>query len=427
MDESAYKLIEDKLRECQARYKSIIDAVTDYVFTVYFENNQVNQTVHSQTCEAVTGYEPADFILEPYLWIKMVVTEDHHLIYRQINDIKQNIQVQPIEHRIKRKDGEIRWVRATCVPAYDDKGTLMFYTGLIKDITDRKMAEISLQQLNEELEYRVRLRTDELAHANEHLVTEVNERKITEERLKIAYNELKATQEQLVQAEKMQLVGRLSSGVAHEVKNPLAIIIQGADFLSKNIASDNEQIQMTLKCIKEAVRRADMIIKGLLDFSSISAINYKPEDINAIITGSLNLVKTEIEKNGIEVIAQLQEGLPLINVDKNKMQQVFINLFLNAVQAMPDGGKLGVASFIEGTSAGNTAVIIKINDEGEGISEEVRQKIFEPFVTTKRRQGGTGIGLFIVRNIIKMHGADITIANRSACRGTEVVMRLNSN
>ncbi len=256
---------------------------------------------------------------------------------------------------------------------------------------------------------------------------DVTDRKRAEVKLQNAYTELKETQTQLIQAEKMNVVGRLASGVAHEVKNPLAIILQGVDYLSKNITSDDENLHSILTYMEEAVKRADGIIRGLLDFSSVSALEMKPENLNEVVEGALSLIKHEFAKSHISVTRELGDSVPEVEIDKNRVEQIFINIFMNAIHAMPEGGELTVRTYsrkkerkIAGQKTTETpfydieqqVVFAEVEDTGSGVPEDMLDKIFDPFFTTRRGRGGTGLGLSIVKNIIQMHNGTIELENR---------------
>ena len=249
--------------------------------------------------------------------------------------------------------------------------------------------------------------------------------------------ELRKTQAQLIQAEKMEIVGRLSSGIAHEVKNPLAIILQGLEYLSRKIPSQQEDLVATLKYMAEAVSRADNIIKDLLDFAGVSLVEKQPQEIIPIVEKCLVLMKHSLDKLHIELIKDFENGLPRVKVDKNKIEQVFLNLFENAAQAMAKGGKLKVKVSEESVSEndegagkrkedifhpGEEIIKIEIVDTGPGIPENLLDKVFDPFFTTKRNMGGTGLGLSIVRSIMEMHRGRIKIANKQNEAGVKATV-----
>ncbi|HOW43242.1 MAG TPA: ATP-binding protein [Candidatus Omnitrophota bacterium] len=296
----------------------------------------------------------------------------------------------------------------------------------IRYAIERKRIEDDLRRVRDELELRVSERTAELIDANEQLTREIEERRKAESDLMAAYAEVKDTQAQLVYSEKMEVVGRLASGVAHEVKNPLAIILQGIEYLYRTVRSDNENVASTLNYMSEAVVRADSIIKGLLDFSRVSEIQFGRHNLHQLIENSLLLMKHEFSKFHIGVVKEFWHEQLFVNVDRIKIEQVIMNLVMNSVDAMASGGILTLRTNVREFSKvppedvdpaadfalKDTVVVLEIEDTGSGIPPEMIDKIFFPFVTTKQGKGGTGLGLPIVKNIMDMHNASIVVKNR---------------
>jgi PAS domain S-box-containing protein len=140
------KLAEEALLESEERYRRLTEAMTDYIYTVKTEEGRPVETVHGPACLRITGYTPDDFKVNPYLWIDMVHEEDRRAVEQQAADILSGAKVEPVEHRIIRKDGVMCWVRNSPVPYYDSQGKLLYYDGLLQDITERKLAELVLQE-----------------------------------------------------------------------------------------------------------------------------------------------------------------------------------------------------------------------------------------------------------------------------------------
>ncbi|MFA5101246.1 MAG: ATP-binding protein [Candidatus Omnitrophota bacterium] len=263
---------------------------------------------------------------------------------------------------------------------------------------ERHRIEEALRRATSELEQRVKERTAELTYSNKELKKEIEERT--------------QAQSQLVQAAKMEVVGRLASGVAHEVRNPLAIILQAKEYLEGIVDTKDKNISSTLRSMSKALERADAIINGLLDFSRLSQLEMKPADINEVIESSVLLVKHEFDRFHIQLVKELAPDLPRIMVDKNKIEQVFVNLLMNSIDAMQDSGTLHIETSAVTTATG-PAVCIRIHDSGSGIPQEILNKIWDPFFTTKRFKNGTGLGLSIVKSIVEMHKGSIEIKNRA--------------
>ena len=245
--------------------------------------------------------------------------------------------------------------------------------------------------------------------------------KKTEEALHLAYDRLKDVQDQLIQAAKMEVVGSLATGVAHEVKNPLAVMLQGVDYLSKKIKPKDERGHAALLHMRLAVKKADIIIKGLLDFALVSKLDFTSGNINNVIDASLVLINYELDNHHIKVKRDFENNIPEVKIDKNKIEQVFINIFLNAVNHMQKGGELTIKTY-SNTAAKKKKVFVEIEDTGTGIPEKVLSKVFDPFFTTRRGAGGTGLGLTIAKSIIDMHKASVIISNKNGGHGAKVVL-----
>jgi PAS domain S-box-containing protein len=143
------KHLQDALRESEERYRRIIATVTDYVFTVRVEDGKAVETIHGPACEAVTGYTSEEFSSDPFLWLSMVIEEDRDAVREQASNVLSSESFEPVEHRIWRKDGQVRWVNNTPVPFHDETGKLRSYDGLIRDITNRKRVEEALRESEE--------------------------------------------------------------------------------------------------------------------------------------------------------------------------------------------------------------------------------------------------------------------------------------
>ena len=242
---------------------------------------------------------------------------------------------------------------------------------------------------------------------------DITERKNMEDSLRKAYNTLKATQAQLIQTEKMEVVGNLTTGIAHEIRNPLAIVQQSMDYLKKKIRKKDKDILFALSSAENATKRATEIVSSLLAFSRTPSKEITPESPNTVVKNSLILVRHAAERNHVKVITRLGKTIPKVRIDKIRMEQVLINLFMNAIQAMNKGGRLEVTTRSGKDQARQRCVYIVVEDTGPGIPSGVINKIFDPFFTTKKVGEGTGLGLYVVDNIIKAHGANLMIENRT--------------
>ena len=229
----------------------------------------------------------------------------------------------------------------------------------------------------------------------------------------------------LADREKSDIIAQLAAGVAHEVKNPLTILLQGTDYLKTNGKLKNTDDIEVVNLMANAIDRADRIIKGLLELSRPDTLNVRPEDIHTIIDTSLLLVKNQFDRRSIVVQKQFSRSIPKVDMDRGKIEQVFINLFSNAIDAMGEAGELIVRTKLSQirkdseSAKEQKGLVVEIEDTGPGVSEGLLTKIFTPFVTSKRAKGGSGLGLPIVRNIMEMHKGWVQIENVKG-RGAKV-------
>jgi signal transduction histidine kinase/DNA-binding response OmpR family regulator len=256
--------------------------------------------------------------------------------------------------------------------------------------------------------------------------------------LEHANRELKQTQAMLIQAEKMAAVGQLASGIAHEVKNPLNILLQCVNYLEPELQKQGGQPAEILQAMREAVVTADRIIRGLLDFSKPAPLELKPAPIGRVIDASVLLVQNQIASKRIQLAKDIPGTLPLVLLDENQMKQVFINILMNALQAMGEGGRLTVRSYVKKLTApgrgvgertgdvfriGDTALVCEVQDTGSGIPRELLSRVFNPFFTTKPPGEGVGLGLSITSAIVHAHHGVIDIESE-VDRGTTVIIML---
>jgi len=215
---------------------------------------------------------------------------------------------------------------------------------------------------------------------------------------------------QLSQSDKLSSIGLLAAGVAHEVNTPLAVISSYAQMLSKQLHTDPQKNALLEKITRQTFRASE-IVNNLLNFSRTSGTEFRDVDLNKVITDTLALLEHQFKTTKIRVQDELGERLPQIQGNTGRLQQVFLNLFLNAKDAMPNGGTLRIA-----TSNGE-GVNVVISDSGTGIAQEYIQRIYDPFFTTKTspREGqsrGTGLGLSVTYGIIQEHAGKIRVESR---------------
>jgi PAS domain S-box-containing protein len=382
---AAHQELEDRvaqrtaqLAESEDRYRRITETITDYVVRVQVIGGVAISTRHGPGCVAVTGYTAKDFAEDAGLWLRLVAPEDRSLAREQIADVEANRRMRPVEHRILRKDGSLRWVRSTPVPQYSPAGTLLGYDGLIQDITERR-----------------------------------------------------ALEEQLVQAQKMESIGRLAGGVAHDFNNLLTAIMGNAELALLDLGPEHPARESIAEVVK-AAEGAARLTSQLLAFARKQIIEPASLDLSDVVAGSLEMLRRLLGED-IEISAVLDSGLGTIEADPGQIQQLLVNLIVNARDAMPEGGSLVIETANEmvaaeyATSHPDVApgpyVRLSVTDTGTGMTTETMSHLFEPFFTTKGPGKGTGLGLATCHGIVMQNGGHIWVHSELG-QGTTVTTLL---
>jgi two-component system NtrC family sensor kinase len=230
---------------------------------------------------------------------------------------------------------------------------------------------------------------------------------------------LRTIQAQLMQSAKLASLGRLASGVAHEINGPLNGILTLSHLLMRRL-KDNPELQKELELITRETTRASSVVRGLLDFARESKPQKRPCPINELILHTLSLVEGQAVFQNIRIIRNLGSQLPILLLDANQVQQVFMNILLNAADAMPQGGSLTITS---NYVPGDANLQVKFTDTGCGIPEENLNQIFDPFFTTKADKKGTGLGLAVSYGIVDRHRGRIEVQSELG-RGTTFTLHL---
>ncbi len=331
---------QEELRASEVRFRRITESVTDYVFAVRLADGQATSIEHGPGCEAVTGYTPAEFAADPHLWLDMILgPDDRDAAIAQATSLVAGEPCPPLEHRIGRKDGAVRWVRRTLVPQYDAGGTLVAYDGLISDITERHML-----------------------------------------------------QEQLRQAQKMEAIGKLAGGIAHDFNNLLTAIHGYASLLGEQLPDDEGHLQVEqVEQIVGAAERAAALTGQLLAFSRRQVLQPRVLDPARIAKDVTPMLRRLLGEH-IELVAGARSA-GCVKVDPSQLEQVVINLAVNARDAMPDGGRLTIETADVDLGEGDVAsqddvapgayVALTVSDTGCGMDEATQVRAFEPFFTTK--------------------------------------------
>lgn len=393
-DISDLKRTQDKLTEEHRLLSTILKNVPDRIFVKDREGRYIaSNRLHMK----FLGASDERDIIGTTLFDHAPGAKAEKYHQEDMNIIRSGEGVINSEERRDRPDGRAVWYLTSKVPLIDERGNCVGLVGISRDITIQKE---------------------------------------NEEKLRNTIEVLNETQLQLIEAEKLKTVGRLAAGVAHEVKNPLNVVSLGAEYLKSSISEPPELVELVDDML-QAVKKADSVIFQLLDYSSPHEVTADPKNINTIIREVLSLLRHNFNEAHIRVETDLAADLPLVSVDSQKLDQVFINLFLNAIAAMECRGTLTVRSYaqtMKQTGAnvssemaslfriGDKIVTIELEDTGHGIADEAADKLFDPFYSTKSTGQGTGLGLSVTRSIVDMHRGMITLENRKDQSGARATL-----
>jgi PAS domain S-box-containing protein len=291
-------------------------------------------------------------------------------------------------YRIVRPDGEIRWLYDFTVMARDESGRITHYEGYVLDITEAKRAEEELAKHRDNLQELVRERTAEL----------------------------EKSQERLRRSDRLAAIGTLGAGIAHEIDNPLKAILLDAQIALRFLDQPSVSEQ-SLKQICDQTKACTKAVKSLLQFAREETTKKWPTDINGIILRAQEMVQKDAEQQGISINLSLAPDLPLLRINPAGIQQVFVNLIKNAIQACTVKGRISIK-----TLATPEKLQAVISDDGCGMTEAERQRAFDPFYTS-RPDIRAGLGLSIAHGIVTDHGGNISIASEPG-EGTTITVCL---
>jgi len=374
--------IERELRKANSFLNNIIQSSVDGIVVV---DTKGNVLVFNEGAERILGYEAAEVVGHSEVLLKFY---DLDLAREMMRRMRSSEYGPP---------GKVKATRISFTSKSGEEVPVNFSAAIIKE-GNREIGSVGIFS---DLREHERMR-QELADLREH------------ERMR---RELERTQRQLVQAEKIASMGRLAAGVAHEINNPLAGVLIYADILMKEI-KHNEHWRQDLEEIINQTLRCKQIVSRLLEFSRQSLEERVVFDVNEVIGHCVELLGRQALFHNIEIIQDLDSGLPQILGNPGELEQVFTNLMINAADAMDGRGKLTISSRSD-LKAGQ--VILKFTDTGPGIFPAIKEKIFEPFFTTKPVGVGTGLGLSVVYGVVQRHGGTIEVESPSDGGATFII------
>lgn len=376
------KKVENALRYSEEKYKMLIENLKDVVVRLSIDGtieycSPVITEFAGFTVDEMCGTKIDDYFAEDAEIKKL-----HEIIYRIIFD--KSVMTEEFVFRPKHRAPF--WVEMTGKPVTTEHDTITVQC-VMRDITERKQAE---------------------------------------EQVRCAYEELKETQAQLIQSEKLSALGRFSSGIAHEVKNPLAIILGGIEYLSVELADSSGDVTEALEKIKASTMRADKIICDLLQYARPSELERHKTVVLDVLNETISLLKYRKSFKHIDIRKIIPNPKLTIDADSNQIQQVLLNILMNALEALPDGGVITIGvieRIISDLDPVRPSCVIEVHDTGAGINEDDMARLFEPFFTTKRDIQGSGLGLSMSKMIVNNHGGIMSIKSKKGF-GTTVLVAL---
>jgi PAS domain S-box-containing protein len=355
----------EELKKSEEKYRSLVESAEDFIFTVDSEGNF--QSMNSFTATFFGG-RPEDFVGRGLssLFPERVAQEQFKLVklvFKAGKSVRDEFEISLADHTT--------WISANFMPLKTEEGAVNAVLCIARDTTENKNLE-----------------------------------------------------RQLVNAEKLASLGTLAAGVAHEVNNPLGVILGFCDLLLRK-TDTGSQAYDDLKTIERQGLHCKQVVENLLSFARLGEGGSEYADVNQCIEDIVKVVRHTLDMRGIELSQLLAEELPLVVGDSRQLQQVFLNLINNSTAAMPSGGKLKISTGLERSTR---KVVVRIEDDGIGIKPEHLDHIFEPFFTTKPEGEGTGLGLFVSYGIIAKYGGTFDCASNDSAslkpRGTTFTIKL---
>jgi PAS domain S-box-containing protein len=394
-DVSAQKQIEDELREKRTFYQLISEIHSDIHFS--FEvgvDRQLRISWDARSIEQLAGDGEREYQdLADWDWRRLAHPEDHERAKAWVNETLAGRQKDPIEWRLVRSNGEVRWMRSWVVQVPGTQPGAIRGIGSTTDITESKRLEEDRARYQERLQSEVEERTLELEQANA---------------------ALRQLQDRLMHAERIRASEHLAGAIAHSINNPLTALIGTVQMHIEQSGKADPQSDRVL----QLARRIRLVVDRTLQLfraGSLQLTRHAPGEILNAVCGELS---DRIQRTGIELKLSVERGLPRLTVDHALLSMALLSICENAIDAMPDGGVLSLEAF---RLAGVGVLVLRIDDTGPGIPAELREEVLRPFFTTKG--GGTGLGLAIARGVVEGHEGRMSIESAPS-GGTRIRLEL---
>lgn len=350
LDITERKRAEERLRQSEERYRTLVETAPDVIASISINDETILSL--NPAFDKLTGLMREEWLGRPQ---SELIHPDDLAHAQQLNmTMARGITPESFELRLRHADGHYIPFEFTAAPIFDH-GRVIAIFSIGRDITERKRTE----------------------------------------------QEKDALSRQLMQSEKMAAVGQLAGGVAHEINNPLGVILGFSQSIIRRVKED-DPLYMPLSSIEREAKRCKNLVQDLLTFSRVGKTEKERCNINEVINSALTLVEAQTKVRSVELVREFGEGLPEALVSRNQLQQVIINLSNNAIDAITHNGTLTIRTRLVQRN-GADYIQIEVQDNGNGIPKDIQNKIFEPFFTTKEVGKGTGLGLSLVYEIVQKH------------------------
>ena len=388
------KQVEERLRDSERRSRAWLEnspvctKIVDLDFNLQYMSSAGVKDLHIDDITPFYGKPyPLDFYPKSF----------QDTMSENMRRVVETGEIVTQEAPVVDKEGNELWFHSTLIPVNNDEGQLDYLMVTSLDITTRKKREIEIKAINESLEQHVIDRTVELTKINEELQNEIAERKKIEETL--------------IQSEKLKSLGTITAGISHEFNNILNIISGNVQLLQMDY-KDHSNLMDSLSIIKKAIDNGASITDRMREFThgDVDTMDFVSADINKLLTQSVEFImprwRNMAQAGGINYNMDMEgtkKEVPSILCNPLEIKDVFINIISNALDAMPDGGRISFRTWSKGDT-----VFVSITDTGRGMSEDLKKNVFDPFFTTKRPEG-TGLGMSTSYSKVARHGGKIEV------------------